>query len=48
MAFGDLWVCPRCRELYVEDDAMWEDPHRCPNCGASLTEDPAQQDAYPS
>lgn len=44
MAFGDTWVCPRCRTLYVEDDQMWEEPGRCPKCGARLTEDPTPEE----
>lgn len=39
MAFGDVWICPRCKAVYVEDDAMWEEPHRCPKCGANLADD---------
>lgn len=38
MADGDLWICPQCRALYVEDSQMWEDPHQCPRCGADLYE----------
>jgi DNA-directed RNA polymerase subunit RPC12/RpoP len=39
MAFGDVWICPRCKALVVEDDQMWEEPDRCPHCGARLTDD---------
>ncbi len=38
MADGDLWVCPQCGVLYVEDSQMWEAPWRCPHCGADLYE----------
>jgi rubrerythrin len=36
MADDDLWVCPKCKKLHMEDKQMWEEPHRCPNCGALL------------
>lgn len=40
MSFGDLRVCWSCRELWVEDDAMYEDADRCPRCGASAADKP--------
>lgn len=36
MAYGDVWHCPVCGFVFVEDDAMWEDVSRCPKCGADL------------
>lgn len=36
MAFNDVWHCPQCGHIFVEDDEMWEDVTRCPKCGADL------------
>jgi len=27
-------VCNQCDAVWVEDDQMYEDPERCPHCGA--------------
>lgn len=29
-----LRVCPFCKSAYMEDDRMYEEPERCPRCGA--------------
>lgn len=34
MAFCDLRLCPVCKHTWLEDDRMYEDPDRCPRCGA--------------
>lgn len=36
MAFGDVYICRRCKAVVSEDDAMWVEPERCPRCGAEL------------
>jgi ribosomal protein S27AE len=28
--------CPRCGEIYLEDNQIYEEPDTCPACGASL------------
>lgn len=32
-----LRICRACRKMYVEDDQMYVDINRCPNCGADLS-----------
>jgi uncharacterized protein with PIN domain len=31
-------VCPVCKNVYLEDSIMYEDPDRCPRCGATLSD----------
>lgn len=40
MAFADVRVCWSCTGLWIEDDRMYADVDRCPNCGASASERP--------
>ena len=40
MAYGDVRVCRNCGALSGEDDRMWEEPEKCPRCGAVLAEQP--------
>lgn len=35
----EVRICPGCRAIVVVDAQMWDDPARCPKCGASLYED---------
>ena len=34
MADMDVWVCPACGTVFIEDSHMWVEPDRCPHCGA--------------
>jgi uncharacterized CHY-type Zn-finger protein len=36
--FADpLFLCPSCKNLFLEDPRMYENTDICPNCGAALS-----------